>query len=245
MINALPLALALYWLLEYVVRRASYCAEMEPATFQPPWQTGCEWAIVISPGFWLSHYFKSRIQHFAGANAVSARRTLITRSNWLNVLVSMIFLILGLLTTLAARGTFGWSLVADLVVVRYISRTTEIGYAFGRDVMTPPDNRSGLDKHARLTLALRSYVELFLLAMPVYLLCVPHYGTVLRALTLSLSVGTLTNVGYGLPLDQHGYRALLVFPQVIATLSLVLLSLASYISRPEPKSTPEADAEPK
>ncbi|KVT93176.1 hypothetical protein WK60_12015 [Burkholderia ubonensis] len=244
MINALPFALALYWLLEYVVRRASYCAEMEPPTFQPPWQTGCEWAIVISPGFWLSHYFKSRIQHFAGTNAVSARRTLITRSNWLNVLVSMILLILGLLTVLAARGTFGCSLVADLVVVRYISRTTEIGYAFGRDVMTPPDNRSGLDKHARLTLALRSYVELFVLAVPVYLLCVPHYETVLKALTLSLSVGTLTNVGYGF-VDRHGFRALLVFPQVFSTLSLVLLSLASYISRPEPKTTREADTEPK
>ena len=234
MINALPLALALYWLLEYVVRRTTYPAETEPIEFRPPWQTGAEWAILLSPGFWFSHYFKSRIQHFPDTDAATARGLLITRSNLLNVVVSGIFVIASLAATLVTRGTFGWSLVADLVVVRYISRTTEIGYAFGRDVMTLTENRSGLDKHARLGLALRSYVELFLLAMPVYLLCVPCYGTVLKALTLSLSVGTLTNVGYGLPLDQHGFRALLIFPQVIATLSLVLLSLASYISRPEP-----------
>jgi hypothetical protein len=137
MISTLPLALALYWLLEYVVRRASYCVEMEPGTFRPPWQTGHEWAIVVSPGFWLSHYFKSRIQHFPSTDAVLARSRLIKRSNWLNVLVSTIFLFFCLLTTLATRGAFGWSLVADLVVIRYISRTIEIGYAFGRDVMPP------------------------------------------------------------------------------------------------------------
>lgn len=232
MINALPLALAFYWMLEYAVRRTSYPSDTEPIGFRPPWQTGCEWSILISPGFWLSSYFKNRIQHLPDTDAVSARRVLITRSNFLNVIVSGMFVIASLAATHATRGTLGWSLVADLVVVRYISRTTEIGYAFGRDVMTPIENRSGLEKHARLGLALRSYVELFLLAMPVYLLCVPHYGTVLKALTLSLSVGTLTNVGYGLP-EHHGFRALLVFPQVIATLSLVLLSLASYISRPD------------
>lgn len=235
MINALPLALALYWLLEYAVRRTGYPAETEPIGFRPPWQTGREWSILISPGFWLSNYFKNRIQHFPDMDAATARRVLITRSNFLNVIVSGLFVIASLAVMHTTRGTLRRSLVADLVVIRYISRTTEIGFAFGRDVMTPTENRSGLEKHARLGLALRSYVELFLLAMPVYLLCVPHYGTVLKAMTLSLSVGTLTNVGYGLP-EHHRFRSLLVFPQVIATLSLVLLSLASYISRPDATS---------
>lgn len=238
MINALALALTLYWMLEYAVRRLSYPANMEPIGFRPPWEPGLEWAILISPGFWLSNYFKNRTRHFPDTERRAlARRILITKSNLFNVIVSGALATISLALT---RETFGWSLVADLAVLRYISRTAEISYAFGRDVITPTVNRSGLDKHARLALALRSYVELFLLAMPVYLLCIPHYDTLLNALTLSLSVGTLTNVGYGLP-EHHGFRALLVFPQVFATLSLVLLSLASYISRPEPNSESEPE----
>lgn len=232
MTGVLPLALVLYWIVEYVVRRVSYPARMEPPGLRPPWIREGSWAILISPGFWLSHYFTNRTSHFDGGDAILARRILIERSNLLNLVVSSVFVLVGLAATLSTRGRFGWSLVADFAVLRYFSRTVEIGYAFGRDVMKPVESRSGLDKHARLALALRSYIELFFLAIPVYLLCLPGYCTLIKAVTLSLSVGTLTNVGYGLT-GNHEFRALLVFPQVFATLSLVLLSLASYISRPD------------
>ncbi|MCX4146900.1 MULTISPECIES: hypothetical protein [Paraburkholderia] len=244
MINVLPLALAIYWLLEYVVRRASYPGKMEPAGFRPEWIPGGEWAIIVSPGFWLSRCLANRTRPLPKPQSTSARRILITKSNLLNLVVSALIASISLLAMLSTRGALAWSLIADLAALRYISRTTEIAYAFGRDVLTPTENKSGLDKHARLGLALRSYCELFLLAIPVYLLCFPKYATPLKALTLSLCVGTLTNVGYGLP-EDHGFRSLLIFPQVIATLSLVLLSLASYISRPEPESAPEAEAGPK
>ena len=158
MTGVLPLALALYWILEYVVRRVSYPAKMEPAGLRTPWIGEAAWAILISPGFWLSHYFTNRTSHLVGGDAILARRILIERSNLLNLVVSSVFVLVGLVATVSTRGRFGWSLVADLAVLRYFSRTVEIGYAFGRDVMKPVESRSGLDKHARLALALRSYI---------------------------------------------------------------------------------------
>lgn len=38
------------------------------------------------------------------------------------------FVLVGLVATVSPRGGLGWSLGADLVVLRYFSRTVEIGY---------------------------------------------------------------------------------------------------------------------
>lgn len=104
-------------------------------------------------------------------------------------------------------------------------------YAFGKDVIQRAVNRSGLSKYTRIQLAFRSYIELFVLAAPVYYVneITAHWW---HAITLSLSVGTMTNIGYAFP-ECHSILANLVFFQVFATLSLVLLSLAFYVSREE------------
>lgn len=58
-------------------------------------------------------------------------------------------------------------------------------------------------------------------------------NSVYDAVTMSLSVGTLTNVGYAFNFcgQNTPFITNIVFVQVFATLSLVVLSLAVYLSR--------------
>ena len=50
---------------------------------------------------------------------------------------------------------------------------------------------------------------------------------------MALNVGTLTNVGYAFIGSDASFVTNIVFVQVFATLSLVILSLAAYLSRNE------------
>ena len=128
--------------------------------------------------------------------------------------------------------SFFVQLIWALAAIRFISRAFEISYAFGGDVIARPRNKSGLSKYSRIQLAFRSYIELFLLSIPVYYAHCLADGR-LESVTLSLSVGTLTNVGYAFS-KEHVLETtfiFFVFLQVFATLSLVILSLAIYISR--------------
>lgn len=61
----------------------------------------------------------------------------------------------------------------------------------------------------------------------------PQINSVYDAVTMSLSVGTLTNVGYAFNFcgQNTPFITNIVFVQVFATLSLVVLSLAVYLSR--------------
>jgi len=218
----------IYWLLEYAVRKAGYPKEPD-AQFFPRWKKGREWTILVSPGYWLAHCLKNRIDCFPAHRRMYARRRFIVANNKHNLYVTAVLCIFALLPQQQTCSPFYVQLIWALVTVRYISRTFEIGFAFGNDVIKRPQNRSGLCKFTRIRLALRSYVELFVLSAPVY------YAHCLmpdqfKSVILSLSVGTLTNIGYAFPQD-HTPLAILVFLQVVATLSLVLLSLAIYVSR--------------
>jgi hypothetical protein len=53
------------------------------------------------------------------------------------------------------------------------------------------------------------------------------------AAVLSLNIGTLTNVGYAFPSTKISMYMNFVFIQVFTTMSLIILSLASYLSRKE------------
>lgn len=223
------LALLTYWLLEYLVRLAGYPKAMEPSTpFFPRWKKGEEWTLLFSPGYWLARCFKNRIDSFQKKRIRVARRRFITANNKHNLLVTFALATFAFLITPDPSSMF-ISALGALTTIRYLSRCFEISYAFGKDVIRKTVNRSGLSKYTRTQLAFRSYIELFILAAPVYYvneISVDWW----HAITLSLSVGTMTNIGYAFP-EHHSIWANLVFLQVFATLSLVLLSLASYVSR--------------
>lgn len=223
------LALVAYWLLEYRVRLAGYPKAMEPsAPFFPSWKKGEEWTLLVSPGYWLARCLKNRIDSFPKNRVRVARRRFIAANNKHNLLATSTLAIFAFAIPLDPSSVL-ISTLGALATIRYLSRCFEISYAFGKDVIRRAVNRSGLSKYTRIQLAFRSYIELFVLAAPVY-----YVNEIAadwwHAITLSLSVGTMTNIGYAFP-ECHSILANLVFFQVFATLSLVLLSLASYVSR--------------
>lgn len=228
MIATYIIAILIYWVLEYITRKSGYPKEPE-TPFLPKWKTGQEWTILISPGYWLAHCFKNRIDYFPKHRRMHERRRFIVANNKHNLYITIALCIFALLPQQQAFPPHLVQLIWALVTLRFISRTFEIGYAFGNDVIKRPQNRSGLSRFSRIRLALRSYVELFFLSTPVYY----AHGLMpdqFKAMILSLSVGTLTNIGYAFS-ECHTPLAILVFLQVISTLSLVLLSLAIYVSR--------------
>jgi hypothetical protein len=128
------------------------------------------------------------------------------------------------------------SYLTGILFWRFISRIFEISYAFGRDVVKKEVNRSGLEKNERIQLALVSYSEIYLYSASFYVAFPPTESTV-TATMIALNVGSLTNVGYVFAeLNKVNQSAILVFIQVFATLSLVVLSLSSYISRSDAKN---------
>lgn len=228
MVPTFLLAIIVYWGIEHMLRRAAYPSEPNMRLF-PRIHVGHEWTLVVSPGYWIARCRKNWIDAFPRYRRLHSRRRFIVASNKYNLYLSFVLCVVALTPSRNGHPGFFAEFLWAIAAVRYISRTFEIALAFGLDVIARGQNRSGLSKYTRMQLAFRSYVELIFLSAPVYY----AYAVVLdqgKALVLSLSVVTLANVGYAFP-ENHGAQAYLVFPQVIATLSLVLLSLASYISR--------------
>lgn len=228
MVATYIIAFCIYWLLEYAIRKVGYPKEPD-VQFFPRWKTGQEWTMFVSPGYWLARCRKNRIDCFPTYRRMHARRRFIAANNKHNLYATAVLCIFALIPQQEDSPTFWVQLIWALVTVRYVSRTFEISFAFGNDVIARARNRSGLSKFTRIQLAFRSYVELFALSAPVYYAhCLAPDR--LKSVTLSLSVGSLTNIGYAFP-QEHTEFANLVFLQVFATLSLVLLSLAIYVSR--------------
>lgn len=230
-VPAYIVAFIAYFILEYRVRK--WCYPVEPKlglSFLPKWSKGKEWTVFVSPGYWLARYYKKRLSYFPKGQKRLLLRQFIKKNNCYNLIISFIITIISFQLIKEDRlGSFFSNFVSAFVLFRLTSRSFEITYAFSNDVMSYNKNRSGLFKERRIQLAIRSYIELFVVSAPVYyaydLTC-----NKLESLTLSLSVGSLTNVGAAF---QNGYSdyANLIFIQVFSTLSLVVLSLAIYVSR--------------
>lgn len=223
------IALFFYWIIEFYIRKVSNVAG-EVEFYRIKRKTGREWTALVSPGYWFSLCEKSKIDALPEYKRMHSRRHFIVSSNKNNLYLSLVFCLIVFISNFPSCGlAIQLQLLQALVLVRMISRTFEIAFAFGIDVISRDQNRSGLSKFSRLQLAFRSYIEIFLLSAPVYYsLGVADNKS--AAWTMSLSVGTLTNIGYAFPGD-HLLVANIVFAQVFSTLSLVLLSLAVYISR--------------
>ncbi|MCQ8860078.1 hypothetical protein [Plesiomonas shigelloides] len=232
-IYAYIVAFIAYFILEYNIRKRCYPVEPKPnLSFLPKWTKGKEWTIFVSSGYWLARYYKNRLSYLPKERKKHLLRQFIKRNNTCNLIVSFIITILSFhLIKEESLGLFLINFISAFVLFRFISRAFEITYAFSNDVMSHNKNRSGLCKERRIQLAIKSYIELYIVSAPVYyafdLTC-----TKPEALTLSLSVGSLTNVGAAFP-TGYSYASNLVFIQIFSTLSLIVLSLAIYISRKE------------
>ena len=178
---------------------------------------------------WRLHY-KNRLEYFPCDRAQVCLKGFIEKNNLYNLYASSILFLIAMLFDYKSDDLLV-NILKAILLYRFISRSFEITYAFGKDVLGEQKNSSGLNKFQRLRLAFKSYFELYLISASIYYYCELASGK-LDSILMSLSVGSLTNVGYAVnnPYLDVKYLA---FVQAFATLSLVVLSLAVYVSRAE------------
>lgn len=200
-------------------------------SFRPACRPGAHYVMwLFSSGWAAAHLYK-------GGLCKPARAQYVICCNFLNIIISLAFCVVSLLLPSSMPWLAFW---LALCFWRFISRSVEVTRAFTEDALRNPrhsPDRSALHKYARLRLALRSYLEIFLYSAAFYAVLyrlaeeLEGAKAMYQALMASFSIGTLTNVGPYVEALNSGYWSWLPFVQVIATLSLVVLSLAMYTSR--------------
>lgn len=226
---AAVLGLIFYWLLVYAIKSCTYPHNNEPKNLRR-WNAGHNLTIFVSIDFWLANEFKERIKNFEPEEILQTQlKAYIKSNNQVNVLFSAyLLLLMAILYRVDMQSLFYKTLLA-MSAIRFFSRSYEIVVAFGRDVLQEQESKSGLDKYERIKLAIFSYLEIFIYSTAAYLALLSGKDP-MSALSMSLNVGTLTNVGFAFGTESDIFCNF-VFVQVFSTLSLVVLSLASYISR--------------
>lgn len=190
---------------------------------------GRELSIFLSPDLWFATRFKNAIKYDCAEPTDINLADFVKKNNTYNLALSLCLALIAFFSFDILNHEIVFNFAYSIVAIRFISRSGEIGYAFYRDAIQSTKSFTNLDKYDRIKLALKSYVEIYIYSAPVYLL-LPNMDTI-KAITLSLNVGSLTNVGMAFSEDTSAVN-LTVFIQVFTTLCLVILSLASYISRP-------------
>ncbi|MEJ8847004.1 hypothetical protein [Variovorax rhizosphaerae] len=218
----LIIALVLYGILEAVLRIGvfAYFAGWKHVSWK---LASPHISMLVSPSYWLARNCK--LINPPGFKRVALRARLIANYNLWNLLLSTIIFVAVAATEHEGYGPFGISVA--LIVWRSISRSFEIAIAFGIDITTSR-NASKLPNEARMKLALRSYLEIFLFSAALYSVTSLKSENISVSVLASLYVSTLTNVSYAADKLQI---ANLFFLQVFATLSLIVLSIAGYLGR--------------
>lgn len=228
-----------YALLVFVLKRMSCPTSTEPRRpYLHDWQRGHEYTLLVSQDFWWAKRFKSRIKQFEPKSTIeNSLGCYVKTNNQLNLWASLALTTCLFLAQAHWHDLLLFKLLLAMAIFRFTSRSFEITYAFGCDVFQKSASTTGLDKLERIKLALVSYFEIFVYSAAAYL-ALPSVNEPLEAITMSLNVGTLTNVGFAFPDRCALLYNNIVFIQVFTTLSLVVLSLASYLSREAPTPPP-------
>lgn len=251
----------IYVLIEYFIRSLSYSyLSIEKYTF-PSRGFECWRDIVflISPGYWFAKYYKRRVRNdiekkydFCNYKEYleNKLKEYIINNNHFNIVTSfmLFFLVLcfskeknqsdisHLTNYISIYSVFFW-----VVVWRLISRCFEITVAFGFDVMSENKPSSALNKYDRISLALKSYLEIYVISSTTYVF-MPHAKNALDAIFISLGTGTLSSVSNYIKMPYEITNLcfsknsiylmdFFLFIQIFTTLSLVILSLAVYVGR--------------
>ena len=189
--------------------------------------------IFVSHGYFLSTIFKDSIIYRSRVFRVKqeklARARFIQKANLYNLWASSATLavIAALSITEVFREYESFKAVITwFVIFRALSRSIEIVYAFSKDVIKGEEKTSSsLTKYDRIQLALSSYIENIVNYSVVYYFF--NMTSISSAVIVSIGRSTISNVDPSkCLLDQS-----LAYGQVLTTLSLVVLSLAIYVSR--------------
>lgn len=227
-------AFFLYSIIVYIVKRRLYPFHKESIPCPMiEWQQGHEHALIVSPDYWWAFRFKSRIKNrIQNGNTKDALKSYVEKNNIFNLFLSIVLSIICLAIYDSGTTPLFLQTLLAIAVIRLFSRSYEIAYAFGCDVFQQHESSTGLKRHERIRLALLSYFEIYFYSAAAYA-SLPTITSAKEAITLALNVGTLTNVGYAFSKADAPFVTNLVFIQVFAALSLVVLSLAAYLSRSE------------
>ncbi|OOF22460.1 hypothetical protein BZJ19_14595 [Salinivibrio proteolyticus] len=189
--------------------------------------------IFVSHGYFLSQVFKDSIRYRSRVFRVKqekiARAKFIQKANLYNLWTSSVILvaIASLSMTEVFRDYESFKVVITwFVIFRTLSRSIEIVYAFSKDVIKGEEKTSSaLTKYNRIQLALSSYIENIVNYGVVYYFF--NMTSISNAVLVSISRSTISNVDPSTCLLDQA----LAYGQVLTTLSLVVLSLAIYVSR--------------
>lgn len=179
--------------------------------------------LIISPDFFFAKCFKDTI--FCKA----PKSDYITFSNWANILITSIIVFAILFIPKTFLMQIHWAIV-PFILYRLISRVCEITYAFYKDVTKDEQKQSSLTPYQRISLAIHSYFEIILMYSLVYHLV--FNINFLESLLFSSMVSTF--VFDFKCCDSLEYKYL-VMTQVLASLNLIILSIAVYIGMIETK----------
>lgn len=178
---------------------------------------------IIFTDILVADFFKMKL----GTDKEKKKRY-ITRMNYTNLTVSLIFIILAFTNI---NLTYK-NIVIPFIVVRALSRSYEILIAFSRDVVNKSKKTSALSASDRLTLAINSFIEIIINYSIVYYVVTyisfsnieffvfVEYANILSSLFKSIGVSTLTNVGD---------LTLVSTMQLFSSMSLIYFGLAGYI----------------
>ncbi|WP_156486004.1 hypothetical protein [Pseudomonas sp. ABFPK] len=233
-LNALAFAIAIYATITYIFKLAAFRKLGLKTKINLEHSTRRNLFFIISPDLWWATKFKDRIYYAAPDASKSNRRKFVIENNHLNLWVSFAFCALTLSTAYFHPTSYCLELMLSIAVIRFISRCIEILYAFVKDAFQPSNapTATNLASNERIKLAAKSYVETYFLSAPPYLILTTLLDP-FAAMSLSLNVGTLTNVGLAFADPSKALEANIVFIQVFTTLSLVVFSFAMYLARPQ------------
>lgn len=227
-------AIFLYGLMTYAFKAAIFRKLKLDTIEKSHWTKGNELFLIASPDLWWAFRFKNKIANSDLEARALSRKKFVTHNNQFNLWFSLGFCLTTLTTVNSYPASYFSKLILCLAVIRFISRSIEITYAFVKDAFQPSSDTSAtnLTSNERIKLAAKSYVEIYFFSAPPYLIltkCLDPWS----AISLSLNVGTLTNVGLAFTDPCKALEANIVFFQVFTTLSLVVFSFAMYLARPK------------
>lgn len=230
-------AFFVYGLLTYFFKRIIFLYSKFEKPKRLVWKEGQELALALSPDMWWAFRFKNCIKNTDPEIEKENRKKFVQRNNAFNLYFSFGFGLLVLMVVSSFPTSYCGQLLLCLAIIRFISRSYEIAYAFVKDAFQEAESATNLNGKERIKLAMKSYIEIYFYSAPAYLVLTDVFDP-WAAVSLSLNVGTLTNVGLAFSDPCKGFEVNIVFAQVFTTLSLVIFSFAMYLARPEAK--PEA-----
>lgn len=228
--------IAIYFIVVFAIKRflLSWKNQVEPQCVSIK-DIGA-YFLLISPDLFSANYYKYKIKLMHPQDEEGykeEKKRFIKSSNTANILTSIILLV-AIYLSLSIQSnqvSFYSKILIGIVFFRFVSRSFEITYAFVKDIFQDDElNTSGLNNKERISLALRSYIEIFIYSAAFYM-SFPDVPTLAKAISWSLHIGSLTNTGVAFVENSTIDWYNLIFIQVFTTISLIVFSLSGYLSR--------------